>query len=1228
MKAILNSKITIRVLAAALVIATALALILPVMVRAEQQLSNPDAAGFSELELINAGISTSSGSDASSGDSGENGSAGVPGGTDGTGGGSRVTVENDDSAGGIATTEKELNVVSSNTGGTGNSGSDANASADKDLSNADIGKKPTEPDKKDETENGNTGENGTTETDIDLGAVLTWYKYGSEPKTVVCEPDGTVGGTVLQTQLKNGDFSYRFDLTGGDSDDAKITGVTVQEGAGSKKSASQSGSLVMSEGPGGTAMNYIFTVTASVSNAGADGKASRDDVTFVFVMKYENGIDLELNMSWTKKSGAAGTVICQPGVTAAETVKNTELTGGELDYELFFSGSMADNAKIISAEYTTASGGAGTLTEQGKLPMSIPAGGDRETYTISVYARVKTSGSGEEEVVFTITLSYITAADVSLELTWYKKSTTAQKVTCELNGEKSMSIKYNELNNSSFQYYLAFKGDSASNAKITSVKMTGSSGTKSLDYPQGSASFAIRDGAASAVYRMLVTAELTGDSGRETVTFSYTITYKSDVSLEMRYTTRINGASVENVVVCENNRSKTAGIIFNDQLSDGWLDYSFSITGDDGGNVTIEKISLYQSGSMKTKVLAQDVGSGSSAGSTQLLLKGDRMGENQFTITAKGADGTKYSFSINIPYMPRGNKEVVIKTNITDGQTVENETFFDLTVNAYSVDEAGSVVSHIRPTGSETELKVTLDGEVIAYSGTSGYTAQYRLYPKNPEVGDTNTHVLVIYARDEYGNENTVTYNLNGKRTVDGDVIGKAKIYIDMTVLGLGVYGPVSYDIMANEPISYVIAKSVWGEDTGEPYGAAASTFGWDRTRCTYGGTLDIGFYLMALGDGSNMGSRARAVTAASFESLGGTEEEILAAIDSRLGAGSNLAILWRCIYRNGIPLKAPATYSLGEFNYTKGSGWLYSVNGYYPGAGMSEYTLKDGDTLTLRYTLAYGWDVGSSGVEGNSVGYCISAANGSFSVNHQYETVTNDDGSVSYKCRCCGTVQECPHEHTEWRDNGDGTCGEFCTDCNKYTGELTEHQWEYTQDQAGENHIKTCKSCHAEESEAHDWIRGTDTATCTEPGSVDLECEICGFKKTEATPAKGHIYSDRWEVTAGEHYQKCQVCGLEIEGTRGSHAYVDDGMGGWECSVCRAYHDWDCGGSLTQTSGDCTHKTYVCGSCGLTFVKYGSFHTYENGICTVCGAAEPSHASETRQTADERRTKRRGKNR
>ena len=50
---------------------------------------------------------------------------------------------------------------------------------------------------------------------------------------------------------------------------------------------------------------------------------------------------------------------------------------------------------------------------------------------------------------------------------------------------------------------------------------------------------------------------------------------------------------------------------------------------------------------------------------------------------------------------------------------------------------------------------------------------------------------------------------------------------------------------------------------------------------------------------------------------------------------------------------------SLGELDFTQGSGWMYSVNGQYVGRSMSEVYPQDGDVVRLRYTLAYGMDVG-----------------------------------------------------------------------------------------------------------------------------------------------------------------------------------------------------------------------------------------------------------------------------
>ena len=50
---------------------------------------------------------------------------------------------------------------------------------------------------------------------------------------------------------------------------------------------------------------------------------------------------------------------------------------------------------------------------------------------------------------------------------------------------------------------------------------------------------------------------------------------------------------------------------------------------------------------------------------------------------------------------------------------------------------------------------------------------------------------------------------------------------------------------------------------------------------------------------------------------------------------------------------------SLGEHDYTQGSGWMYSVNGKYCNYSMSDYHPQNGDVVRIRYTLANGKDIG-----------------------------------------------------------------------------------------------------------------------------------------------------------------------------------------------------------------------------------------------------------------------------
>lgn len=51
--------------------------------------------------------------------------------------------------------------------------------------------------------------------------------------------------------------------------------------------------------------------------------------------------------------------------------------------------------------------------------------------------------------------------------------------------------------------------------------------------------------------------------------------------------------------------------------------------------------------------------------------------------------------------------------------------------------------------------------------------------------------------------------------------------------------------------------------------------------------------------------------------------------------------------------------HNLYEFDVGELSGWMYSVNGWYPNYGSSRYALKDRDVVEWRYTCDLGYDVG-----------------------------------------------------------------------------------------------------------------------------------------------------------------------------------------------------------------------------------------------------------------------------
>lgn len=728
--------------------------------------------------------------------------------------------------------------------------------------------------------------------------------------------------------------------------------------------------------------------------------------------------------------------------------------------------------------------------------------------------------------------------DVQLLMNWWEKGLFKKNLTCDSSEIAEEKISSNQLGGgSSLPYEFQLIGDDAKDGRILHIKYTSDAGDGGSLESKGSLLMSMPEHETSNTYRIEVEALVNG----ETLTFEILLYYSNDVTLRMQYSVREDGVDTEKIITCENKKTRTAETVYDNQLTQGRLSYAMDIVGADGERIKISSVSCYQSGSGRTVSLDRE-------DAILLLLNQGKTGENTFTVKAKDTKGNNYQFVINIPYKHKGEKIVKISTNLTDGQKIINEMKTNLTVKAWSEKSDGSVLSYIPANGTDTKLIVRLDGKEIIYTSSSGKASEYDLYPENPKKGDSNSHRLSVYAEDAYGNYGELTLNLKGKRKEAGQKVGTASIYIDMTALGIGVLGPVKYTVLADEPVSYTIAKAVMGKDTGAPFGSVDDTFGFSGR---YAGTLDDGFYLQSL----NVGYKANAMNQSKWP--GTSEKEVLAAIDDQFGKGTGLATLWRCLYRNGLNKSSGSGKSYGEFDYTSGSGWMYSIGGtlYYPGQSMSSVYLKDGDTLTLRYTLAYGWDVGGGTAGyGSTVGYCVSAVGGDFRINHRMEAVTGKDGTTKYVCHCCGLQEECLHKNVQWKDLKDGTHAQVCKECGEMIGDPKDHEWESS---GGESSQHKCTKCGA--TQDHKWkeIKGSNTATCTEAGIRKLECTVCHAVREEKTSAKGHTYNHRWYCTKEGHYQKCSTCGETTALEKHQYVY-DEEWDEYICKICDAVREED----------------------------------------------------------------------
>ena len=133
-----------------------------------------------------------------------------------------------------------------------------------------------------------------------------------------------------------------------------------------------------------------------------------------------------------------------------------------------------------------------------------------------------------------------------------------------------------------------------------------------------------------------------------------------------------------------------------------------------------------------------------------------------------------------------------------------------------------------------------------------------------------------------------------------------------------------------------------------------------------------------------------------------------------------------------------------------------------------------------------------------------------------------------------------------------------------------------------------------------------TKAATCTTAGVRTYTCS-CGHSYTEAIPATGHKWNDGVVTVEPE------------EGKEGVRTYT--------CTVCGETYtetipalDHEHTYTSTVIAPTCTEQGYTEHTCACghsykdTYVS-ATGHTFVDGVCTVCGAADPSYVPEVNLT-------------
>ena len=269
-------------------------------------------------------------------------------------------------------------------------------------------------------------------------------------------------------------------------------------------------------------------------------------------------------------------------------------------------------------------------------------------------------------------------------------------------------------------------------------------------------------------------------------------------------------------------------------------------------------------------------------------------------IKYKDAEGDTQLYVKKINYVrPEGStpaeKQPLIRTNLKENGIYNQET---LNFDVWITDYRGKALAY-------SDMEVLVNGAPADYIGEMSrqtYSTQLR----------TGSNTISIRIADEY------QYTVRKTYTVFYQT-GKGRITISLEAGTIGIpylIKPKKIDVESGVSLSHVLDEYLKAE--GFTY--------------SYTGDLDDGFYLAKIHKKNLIkGYQIPSDLAAKIK-----KDELL-------------------FDENGYE----SLSDLGEFDFCQGSGWMYSINGLYSSYGFNKAYVQDGDVVRIRFTLAYGKDIG-----------------------------------------------------------------------------------------------------------------------------------------------------------------------------------------------------------------------------------------------------------------------------